>query len=791
MKKNTVKEEKSTKNDPLKQIETRFRRVNPFSIVSSGVVLAFFVVSLVFFWPSYIRLWESVRYFGSNLLVFFKTIFGIESGNVPATPPNSSAGGGYSIPADIAQFFYLFKTFSLALFNRDMMIENLFAIFAFILRLTRVLIWVPYSVFIVWGLKKLVLSEKPQDQKGETHRLVWFKKVEKKKFVPVKNWINSFWDYWRHHKVFKSLMVVIVLNIYHVVPIAIDLIGWYFGFTATLDIKSFGGVITSAFVDLFIVVYKESKSVLIVAIIFFVSWLRKKSGWDQLHVMQEYNEGIAKGLPIASIAEGPVGVGKTFMLTSIGIDMEMQMRGQSFDIIKKYGLMFPDFPWDALEEYLETRALGLSEDEKLVNRAQIAQDMRNRWQAFKNDGNAEPLFGYDVKHYEVEYFDGIKWVPLVDALEAYAQAYFLYWADKPLAFANYSINFKYQREGYFPTYDYDYIAMDKRDWGKTDQKYFAHWADFDARRILNHVNNSGDYYVMDGQVEIYTEMDKERGNQFDQAGQEKTAVEANQKNDGWNRSVKVTRHEFTIDGIPFTRLLLDLQREASLNIDLVETCEDKIIVKKRSDINITLPFFFIDYAICHPLIEWWNKYIYEFRKLRKDKTLYNYLIRKIVVFFSNHYVRRLNEFGYNEISFIQRTGASADGDVEKTKQIYYGIIQKMYSKTYRTDCYSAFFEFVRLAAKKGFLDAKQFADVLASPDELKAMNSYWINELMKFNMINEAKTLAAALLKDKTEKSPEGEKPAEKPAPATVGKENAKTIFDILQKKKETEGTHE
>lgn len=50
--------------------------------------------------------------------------------------------------------------------------------------------------------------------------------------------------------------------------------------------------------------------------------------------MQKVNEKAAENLAIATLVTGPVGSGKTMMMTSMAIDIEMQFRFQAFEIIK-------------------------------------------------------------------------------------------------------------------------------------------------------------------------------------------------------------------------------------------------------------------------------------------------------------------------------------------------------------------------------------------------------------------------------------------------------------------------
>ena len=69
----------------------------------------------------------------------------------------------------------------------------------------------------------------------------------------------------------------------------------------------------------------------------------------------------------------------------------------------------------------------------------------------------------------------------------------------------------------------------------------------------------------------------------------------------------------------------------------------------------------------------------------------------------------------------------------ETKQLtYYLMKKKIYSNRFKTDAYNSFFKASR-SEKIGIGDIYQYHSTQASKGELMAQNSYFINDLQKYN----------------------------------------------------------
>lgn len=714
----------------IKALPGKMKSIDYRHYISIGLLIVLSGLIAIIRPEIYVRLWNSISTFLKTLGNIFIPL-SRTSPIVPATLGDYK----FAVVSDFKALLYDFKIVSLALFNPDVAGFYGIDLLSFLNNILRVVIWIPMILVFFMLINAITLRDKPAEEDEESNALIKFKKMEKR-FFPIKKWFKDFNEFLNKKKnlIYKTLFLIIIGIGYRVVPIFLDLISLYFNLVKFFDFKIFFDYLSVFIFDFFIVVGYYNKYLLSFLLIVIVLVLRGHFGRKKLMRMQTANEEVAESLAVATLITGPPGSGKTLMATSLALDIELQFRDDAFKIIKKYAQMFPMFPFYSAEEWL----LIMIKDRRIVNRSQIKIEVEKRWEEFNLNKDKSLLFNYDTDQYSLLYFDGIKYISIHEALIQYLQAFFLYGSDKALSFTNVALKHQYIREGHFPLYDYDYINKNKRTWSLISKN--SSIMNFDSRRILNHVNpyDSSGWYMMDGQVELVTEIDKERGNQLDHKKIDRKETDANQTNDGYNRSIKVTRHEFTIDNQPFSKLLFDTQREQSVNADLRETNEDKITIQTtQKEVDVCLPFFWFDYLLLNPLVDVFNKYYYDFRSKRKDKTLYVYLMNKLINPLFKYLNKIYNVYGYKSVEYVRDKGSSGEHEGLVNIEYYYFILQKMYSDRYATDCYSAYFDNQRASSKKGFLDSPVYSSSRASVAELSLQESYWISEFEEANSVNQ------------------------------------------------------
>jgi len=695
-----------------------FISLHYFHYVMMGIAALVVTYSLVFHQDSYQRLWQSVVNFWPS-----------KNSGTPGV--NDPANSGLVLPATVQELWYSLKAWSIALFNRDLFLTFYYKTLYYLNRALRVLIWLPTILSLFYLLKTYVLRAKDASDDGESKNLVWFKKFEQKYLFPLYNYLSSWRIFLKYEaKLYKVILIFILLTIYRFTAVGIDAFSWYIYLLKTFDFGSSISLLLSALVDVLTILMTKNIYIIVGFAIFLNYALQMGRSKDTLRRLQAFNAEKASKLPIVTLVSGPPGTGKTQMATSITLDLEQdKLRNQAFEIMKKHTMYFAAFPFEKLEEFVKDGAAN----RVFVNRAQLKNELQRIY--YDQEGaELATIFGYSLQENTAVYFDGLKAIELIDSLIAYAQAFYLYYAEKPLAFSNLGLKFNYIKYGHFPMYDYNYIDRDNEYYFLTQYKYeLSNIINFNSRRIYTRmtrtINEEDNRFMMDGQVELITEGDKERGNKDDHAGQSKEDYEANQINDGYNTSLKLTRHEFSIDNTNFSYYITDLQRQNSINADIRETAESRLEIKGRTDLNVTLRSFHWAYLFYNTIINSYNDFHYTFRAKRKDKTLYNYLLSKIVSKVTNRYGRLLNLYGYETLSYKDRRNVTSDSSGDSSNEVYYIISKKMYADIYRTDCYSSYFEGERLKAKKGFYDAPQYRNTMATTEELDQQNSYLIEKI--------------------------------------------------------------
>ena len=146
-------------------------------------------------------------------------------------------------------------------------------------------------------------------------------------------------------------------------------------------------------------------------------------------------------------------------------------------------------------------------------------------------------------------------------------------------------------------------------------------------------------------VILVTEIGKERKNKIELAEVKKNTYETNQKNDGFNDSIKMIRHRATVDNFPFVKLIFDEQRPESLSADVRELC-DIIRIEEVVENKVAIPFYDLEMSSIESIVDSFKKLYYEYRFNRSDNTFLMFLLKKIVSFLFKYDEKKRNLFGY-------------------------------------------------------------------------------------------------------------------------------------------------
>ncbi len=760
---------------PNPETTRKIARIAASILLSAGLIAGLWAA---FGWP-WGRIAESASYQWRCIVYLFTGISGSADGSWPSAAPGSQSALFGGIASSMRGIAFVFKAASASLLNKAALSLSALGLADFVSGVLQVAVWVPYAALFACLLRTLALQPGKKGKAGKTKALAFWEGRPSEALRRISSEAGGYLAWLRGDrlgKAFVAAWLVSALVFSRLAMAGIDLAAFYLVFTRSL----FGASALPVLAALLATVADDLADLWWAGDLLIALWVAflviRKRALGMLREEQAQNEGEASELAISSIFTGPPGIGKTKMMTSMAIDLEGQMTERAFGIIKKYAMAFPRFGWPALEAWvsglmaeetsanrelgdieakikalsskkgsdgdkakaaaeissLKARKAELAKKGLVANRAQLRARLFSMFAEYKKSGFDPSLFfGYDSGD-GLWWFDGAKEVYLPAAADAYAEAFYLYFPGLPLAVANYAVRFSKDLGGEgFPLYKPLgwYLAGGCKPY-KGESQYSA-ISDFDARRIAKKLDplDADSWACLDGCVEAYTEIDKERGNKDDYVGI-RGRDEPNPTNDGFNWSVKLTRHDFTIDGAPFTAILFDTQRPDSVNADLRESSEDSIYIWERSDTESALPFWKIDKAITSWVIGQWMSYYYAFRNARPGvETLYNRMLAAVARPFFDHMERMNNSYGFERVTFRHQEGGTGSIAGKAVTEEYYFIRRKTESGIYANDCYRAIGDRRRIDARKGYLDAARYGDVDMTLEEMRKQNSYFIKKL--------------------------------------------------------------
>lgn len=591
----------------------------------------------------------------------------------------------------------------------------------------QIMVALPIAFLSLFLIKWLLFSGSDEEITADSRLVAAISKVWRKA-KPVRSAIAGFLSWAKSSRLARLIFFCAGAWIFAasgLLSMALEAIGFYFAFCFSACGADPLKEIVSLFAQLLAIAMKLGWPFLSL-LGAFVAWrLWRRSALNRLKRMQGANEEVADGLSVCTAITGAPGIGKTKMMTSIAVDLERSQREAAFSIIKKYASAFPWFDWPSLERWVE----GEVGSRGLSNRAQIRAKLGAMYSKRADGG----FFNYEPSRGEY-FFDGARRISLGYAADCYAEAYFLYFPGLPLAVTNYSIRFTDTAAGfgYFPLYPSASAYLDGGCRYSEARESFSAIVDFDSRRIAKRIDESDVDAAsgMDGQVEAYTEVDKERGNRNDYRGL-KADGGANATNDGFNWSVKLTRHDFTIDGYPFTKILMDTQRPDSVNADLRETCEDSIFIYSKGPSENALPLFSYAKDLCALLVGIWEAAYYRIRAVRgPGRTCLTVCGNAISSAIRNWSLRMEKSYGYERVLFKHTVGAGTSFSGVSALEEYYFIKRKVESGLYATDCYRGLSDARKIESGKGYLDAARYTSTSMSVAEMKRQHSYFIDKLV-------------------------------------------------------------
>lgn len=701
------------------------RRLVIFHILFSLLVAGAAVIGGLCFAENYARFADSCVSFGKSVVGFFCYVFELPTSAVPpASSPPLDLGITEIIPSTPDGFVARCKSFAGLFFSADNFFNYLFFLLNALRTFSYVVMMTLPLLCCVVGLAVIVLTNKPQnnDYGKESYPLRLWKKFVVKFVLPVKHWFRDAVRFSRRYKAYRAAFVIIWAFSLNLPTILVGFLAFYFYFAYSFDFISLYKNVVKLFSDLKPFFTFMPWWAYVIAAILILGVIRRYIGYNRLVNLENRNKGFINSLPITTLTVGTMGCGKTTQLTDMALSIQQIFRDKAFDLLMENDLKFHYFPWQLFENDLKRgmRSGGV------YNLASCRRFVRSKELKFLRRPQKRNIWFYDFYHFPLMYDDDLKLVTLFDVLETYAQLFFIYVVKSSLIVGNYSIrdDARLSDTGNFPMWDNDFFIRDSR--AEDFASRHSHILDFDTLRLgkkmIANNPNAGSFEF--GVVTI-TEAGKERGNQKEQEGQKKTDATPNQKNDGFNKYVKMCRHPSTVDNYPFVKICMDEQRPESLGADARELCQI-VHIREKSDVRLAMPWYGFEVWLHNKFFGGLIKRYVGHRNRRGDMTLRSHLCHALAAKIHNRHTRIYNMFGF-AVQSVEVEDGTQDGRYREAK--YYIMNKKIYSRRYSTDCFKEYFARNSLRTRGGITAYPEYAAERATIDELRSQNSHFINDI--------------------------------------------------------------
>lgn len=583
------------------------------------------------------------------------------------------------------------------------------------------------------------------DRHLKSKALIMFNRLERNIIYPIIARVKDFINFLNTYRIYIKIFAALWLLYFNVFSMIVSLIAFYFYFIASWNILALYPQLLKLQSDLTPMIRFLPGVVWIALGIWIYDRVCRSLAFQRLYYAERANRAFLRERGVLSVVYGPMGVGKTQMITSMALTAEIEQFDNAFDIMLRKDMMFPNFPWqifrDELKRQIELRNIvDLPTCEHFVRYHRYFferisdsftfdefQAKRKRYKHLKDH-----TFGYDYTRYATTYNDELKISHLFDALEDYAKAYLIFTVKTSLLFSNYSIRVDsiLSDIGNMPVRDNDFFNRPPE--YQEAYSHHAHIIDYDMIRLGKRmIEDNPKARRLSFGVYVITEIDKERKNSQGLKESKINTEEVNQKNDLFNQCMMMSRHAAVVDNTVFIRFIADLQRPDEWGVG-GRGLGEVIYISDKSELAPALPFF-SPYWLTEGVFSWikskWTSFYVEYIKNRSDGTLFVYVVKNLISRINNHYDKINGLFGIQTLELEMESGTLDDGG--KIKHDKWRIITKKdRSRRYKTACLESVFD----SYEPNFMhidDFLEYAHEVGTQEENDLQNSYFQNDIKK------------------------------------------------------------
>lgn len=716
-------------------------------IIAITLTVFVILISVFCFTSSYPRLGKSFFDLHDSLKYYVSDIAGLE----PELPTVTEIDSKYFdlefdfLPATWEEFKVKMSSFGDMFFNLNTFVYYLMDISLIAYWLSIALSIILPLILLLYILFTMYFSKVNNDYNEDSVALKQWRKIYMTVCFPVKVWCIQFIQFMKNNSRYLKLWLFFAALSFNLIAVCVSFFAYYFYFTVSFDFIYLYRQVYKLFID-FTVLSKLPIWCWIIIAFIIVCVVRRRIGYNRLEHNEMKNRGfLSEKLPSVFMFTATMGAGKTKTLTDALLSIEVMFRDKAFELMLELDTMFPNFPWINLELELQQRIAtheiyNLVTCEAFIERRRAYFEMALRDKRYKNalkyysrhfklNSRENWLFDYDFNHYGLTFDDGLKVENIWSVLKDYSKLYFIYNIQSSLIVANYSVRSDnvFTTLGNFPQWNTDFFKRDP----KMEKAYsnHSHILDFDCFRLCRSLIENNKYrYAFEFGIFGVTEGGKERGNMLENQEKRKKDDETNQKNDGFDLQLKMSRHPAVIRNFAFFRIGLDEQRAMSLGANVRELAVISNI-EGTDEVKLLMPCFALGEILYRVVYGSFIKLYSQYRYNRGDNTLLMSALKCFSSKVSAHYKRIYNTFGcYVETVSVYK--GSNENEIEQHK--YYIQPKKIYSNRFATDAFSDYYKERSKRSDYGIDDMPVYKTGKANFDELLSQNSYFINDISRF-----------------------------------------------------------
>lgn len=703
----------------MKKLITKISKIlnsMPFFHVASSLVL---VLSLVMTFTTHrvsvYRLINAVKVFGIGIWYYIRIGF-LGTLDFDAPLPELPSIEFYKLleymNLDVDKLVYKIENVIPGMFDLD----NFFSYTYYFIYVSLLVFCFAMMAFTIFYAAKEVicslLEEFSDNHKDDTKALRFFKKRVESPALSVFYYVVDFFRYFFKLKRYKLPFIIIWLlnlNIYSLVLEAVTrLLVWSISSKFSFAIESVGVFLLDAIIAF---ISAPLFWLALAAVIFYK--VRDILGFDKLDHLYRQDMGALKSCGYNIIYEGETGSSKSKNAVMTARMFDDLYHTEQWESMHECHLEYPDFPFYDLQEEIFQNM-----QEHLIFNLHTAREFASyKMAVWLKTRSPEDIYGYTGRMY---YNDGCRYVPIWEMINDYSQLYFMFTNDTSAISANISIrtNIK-QVPGYMPLWD---NAMTKRK-PELYEEYtrYCHILNYDAVRFGTTVEPNSEYVgASDYGVNLYDELDKDRGNQETNKIYDASSDEANTLNDGFDAYLMFERHLALVRFKCYVRNLAALQRDDNFKAR-EKSLFDRILIAEKSDTKFAIPLFF-EYGIYKLIDKRFSKFEQKLMHYGQIHTLPYYFLQRILSPFINYCRRKVFQFGY-DVHIMQRIKACNENNVVAYK--FYTLYCIAHDGAYASDCYNLISDEIAKNVNIGIADFPTYEGKYPQAYEFAKQHSYF------------------------------------------------------------------